>query len=182
MKTWMIRVSVFVAIMCLGALARAEDSAADLAKVAQNPVGDLISVPLQFNVNFGVGPDDDEQSILNIQPVYPMNLTEEWNWINRLIIPVIDQPAPVNESGVGDIQYQGFLTPAKPKGLIWGVGPVVSFPTASDALLGSEQYSVGAGAVILKMAGPWVFGGVFNNIWSVDGEDTRADVNALCIQ
>jgi hypothetical protein len=57
--------------------ARAEDSAADLAKAAQNPVGDLISVPFQFNVNFGVGPNDDEQSILNIQPVYPMNLTEE---------------------------------------------------------------------------------------------------------
>jgi hypothetical protein len=182
MKTWMIRVSLFVAIMAVGALVRAEDVAADLAKAAQNPVGDLISVPFQYNVNFGVGPDDGEQSVLNIQPIYPMNLTKDWTLINRLIIPIIDQPAPVNESGLGDIQYQGFITPADPKGFVWGAGPVVSFPTASKDALGSEKWSAGAGAVVLKMAGPWVVGGVLNNIWSVAGEDERTDVNALFLQ
>lgn len=168
-------IAALFAATCM--VATAQD--ADLAKAAQNPVGDLISVPFQLNVNFGVGPENDEQSILNIQPVYPMNITEEWNWINRLILPVIDQPAPVDKSGIGDIQYQGYLTPAKPEGLIWGVGPVVSLPTASSELLGSEKWSAGAGAVMLKMAGPWVVGGLVNNIWSFEGEDERADVNAL---
>ena len=170
-----------VAALALSVTAQ-EAGKEELAKAAQNPVGDLISVPFQFNFNFGVGPDNDVQSILNIQPVYPINLTEDWNLINRLIIPVIDQPDPVNESGLGDIQYQGFITPAVPKGLIWGVGPVLSIPTASDDLLGSEQWSGGAGVVMLKIAGPWVVGGVLNNIWSFEGDDDRADVNALFFQ
>ncbi|MCP4404465.1 MAG: transporter [bacterium] len=172
---WVFCISV---TLCLPALAQD----ADLAKTAQNPVGDLISIPFQFNVNFGVGPDEDEQIILNIQPVYPLNLSEKWNWINRLIVPVIDQPAPVDKSGLGDIQYQGFLTPAQPKGFIWGVGPVLSFPSASEDLLGSEKWSAGAGVVVLKIAGPWVFGGVANNIWSISGEEDRGDVNLFFAQ
>ena len=174
----MFRIFCATALLCLPALAGEKE----LAKAAQNPVGDLISIPFQYNANFGVGPEDEVQSILNIQPVYPINLTEEWNWINRIIIPVIDQPSPVDEFGLGDVQYQGFLTPAKPKGLIWGVGPVFSFPTASEDLLGSEQWSAGAGIVLLKITGPWVVGGLANNIWSVDGEDDREDVNTLFAQ
>jgi len=102
--------------------------ASDLAKQTQNPVSSLISVPFQNNFNFGVGPDDDLQYILNIQPVIPVRITEKWNLINRVIAPLIYQPelAPGfgDEFGLGDIQYQGFLSPAKPSKLIWGIGPV----------------------------------------------------------
>ena len=90
----------------------------DLAKKTQNPVSDLISIPLQNNFNFDVGPDDDLQYILNIQPVYPMALGENWNWIHRPIIPLIDQPSMGpgidSEFGLGDITYQGYLSPAEP--------------------------------------------------------------------
>ena len=175
-------ITVLVAVLTLGASARAQDDAGDLAKKAQNPVGDVINLPLQFNFNFGVGPDDDVQTLLNIQPVYPVHLSDKWNLINRTIIPLIDQPAPVDKSGMGDIQYQGYFTTATEKGLIWGVGPVISFPSATDDLLGSEKWSAGPAAIVVKLTGPWVYGAVANNIWSFAGDDDRGDVNAFFAQ
>jgi len=164
------------------AKASGSEGGPSLAQKSQNPVADMISVPFQYNLNFGVGPDNDEQSILNIQPVYPMKLTESWNLIHRTIIPVVDQPDPVNKSGLSDIQYQGYLTPAKPKGLIWGIGPVVTMPTASDDKLGTEKWSAGPGLVVLKIEGPWVVGGVANNTMSFAGDDDRASVNQFFAQ
>jgi hypothetical protein len=159
-----------------------QDQATDLAKKTQNPISDLISVPFQNNFNFGVGPEDKLQYILNIQPVLPQQINEEWNWIHRAIIPIIDQPAPVDEFGLGDIQYQGFLSPANPGKLIWGVGPVLQVPSATDDQLGTEKWSAGAGVVALQMTGPWVYGALMNNIWSFAGDDSRPDVNQMLIQ
>ena len=156
------------AVLSILAVASAigEPGGDELLKKAQNPVGDVINVPLQFNFNQGVGPKDDTQMILNIQPVIPTRVNDKLNLISRTIFPVIDQPAPVDKFGLGDIQYQGYFTPASPGGLIWGVGPVISFPTATDDLLGSEKWSIGPGLVLVKLTGPWVLGGVVNNIWS----------------
>lgn len=161
-------------------------SQSDLAKQTQNPISTLISVPFQNNFNFGVGPDDDLQYILNIQPVIPVNITENWNLINRVIAPLIYQPelAPGfgDEFGLGDIQYQGYLSPSRPSKLIWGIGPVFQFPSATDESLGTEKWSAGPGFVALTIQGPWVVGGLINNIWSFAGDDDREDVNLMLIQ
>jgi hypothetical protein len=159
-----------------------EQDRTELAKKLQNPVADLISVPFQNNFNFGYGPEDKMQYVLNIQPVIPQHVNEQWNWIHRAIVPLINQPAPVNEFGLGDVQYQGFLSPAKADKLIWGVGPVFQFPSATDSQLGTEKWSAGAGVVGLRMDGPWVYGALVNNIWSFAGDDDRANVNQMLIQ
>ena len=159
-----------------------EKDATELAKKLQNPVSDLISVPFQSNFNFGYGPEDKMQYVLNIQPVIPQHITQQWNWIHRTIIPLIDQPSPINEFGLGDIQYQGFLSPAKPDKLIWGVGPVFQFPSATDSQLGTEKWSAGAGAVAVRMDGPWVYGVLVNNIWSFAGDDSQPNVNQMFLQ
>jgi hypothetical protein len=80
----------------------------------------------------------------------------QWNWIHRTIFPLINQPSPVNTFGLGDIQYQGYLSPAQPGKLIWGVGPVLQVPSATDQQLGTGKWSAGPGAVVLHMDGPWV--------------------------
>ena len=72
--------------------ARAEMSAEELAKLSQNPVANLISVPFQNNTNFNYGPQDGTQNILNIQPVIPVTLNSDWNLITRTILPLIWQP------------------------------------------------------------------------------------------
>jgi hypothetical protein len=158
----------------------------ELAKKTQNPVADLISVPLQNNINFNVGPESKTQNILNIQPVIPMNLSKNWNWIHRIIAPVINQPpiAPGMgwEFGIGDIFYQGFLSPAKASTTIWGVGPAISVPTASDEVLGTENWSAGPAAVVLRMPGRWVYGSLIYNVWSFAGDDDRKHVNQMLIQ
>jgi hypothetical protein len=146
----------------------------DLAKQAQNPVADMISLPFQNNTNLGIGPDDETQNILNIQPVWPVTLNEDWNLITRTILPVVSQPGILTggegrTNGLGDTTITGFLSPKESSPLIWGVGPVLLLPTATDDVLGSDKWGAGASAVFLTMPGNWVVGSLFSNIWSFAG-------------
>jgi len=160
--------------------------AAALARATQNPVAALISVPFQNQFNFGVGPGDHLQYVLNIQPVIPMGIGPNWNWIHRTIVPLMYQPSVGgglgNEFGLGDIQYQGFLTPAAAGPVIWGLGPVVQLPSATDRSLGQGKYALGAAAVLLHSGGPWVVGVLVNNVWSVGGQSDRPTVNQMLVQ
>jgi hypothetical protein len=174
-----------VALTGLAGLACAQDTG-ELAKQAQNPVAHIISVPFQNNFNFGVGPRDDMQYVLNVQPVVPFAISENWNLITRTIIPVVYQPelAPgIGEAwGLGDIQASFFLSPAKPKSIIWGAGPVVVANSASKDITGTGRTSVGLSAVALTIRGHWVIGGLISNVKSVDESDSRADINLLTVQ
>ena len=75
-----------------GIIEAGEDETEELARAAQNPVASMISLPFQNNTNFNFGPREKTQNILNIQPVLPFDLTEDWNLITRTIVPVISQP------------------------------------------------------------------------------------------
>jgi hypothetical protein len=167
--------------------AHAELSAEELAKLAQNPVGNLISVPFQNNTNFNVGPEKGTQNILNIQPVYPIHVNEEWNVITRTILPVISQPASSPDdsrtNGVGDVTFTAFLSPANPGEWIWGVGPVVQAPTDSDDL-GNKNWGLGPSFVVLHLAkgDPWVYGVLVNNVWSVTSDKHGGSYNNGLVQ
>ena len=156
----------------------------DLARAAQNPVGDLISLPFQNNMNFDVGTADRTQNVLNVQPVWPIGLSKNWNFITRTILPVISQPAPDSDrtNGLGDLNFTGFVSPKQPGKIIWGVGPTLVVPTATDAVLGSEKWSAGPSVVALTMPGQWVIGALVSNVWSFAGDDERADINSFLMQ
>jgi hypothetical protein len=162
-----------------------EPSEEELAKQTQNPVADLISVPFQNNFNFGTGSKDRTVWILNIQPVIPIKIGEEWNLITRTIMPVINQPSlfpgTSSATGLGDINPTFFFSPAKSGELIWGVGPTFTLPTATDSLLGAGKFSMGPAAVALSIQGHWVFGALANNQWSVAGWG-KQNVNAFLLQ
>ena len=141
----------------------ASDADEELLKQTQNPVGDLISVPFQNDFNFGAGTRANKMIyFLNIQPVIPIHITEDWNLITRTIMPVINQPSLApgmgTATGLGDINPTFWLSPAKPGELIWGVGPTFTLPTATDSLIGSGKFSMGPSAVALTMQGHWVVG------------------------
>jgi hypothetical protein len=161
------------------------ESQEELAKAAQNPVAKLISVPFQNNFNFGVGPNNVCQYVLNFQPVIPISLSEDWNLITRTILPTINQPSPApgipSAFGLGDLNPTLFLSPAKPGKLIWGFGPTFTFPTATDSLLGTGMYSMGPAAVALVMHGHWVVGALANQQWSYAGWGGK-DVSAFLVQ
>jgi hypothetical protein len=176
-----------VVVMMTGpVLAQEEaDAESELAKKTQNPVADLISVPFQNNINFEVGPKGRTQNILNIQPVVPFHLNEEWNLITRTIAPLIYQPEffdEGNEFRLGDIQFTAFLSPRDSEGLIWGAGPALRFDTATDDTLGQGKWSAGPSVVALKMEGPWVYGALVQNLWSYAGDSDRAHVNEFLLQ
>ena len=164
---------MLAAAILLATPAHAELSAEELAKLAQNPVGNLISVPFQNNTNFNVGPYNGTQNILDIQPVIPVEVNKDWNIITRTIVPVISQPqlSPTTDrtNGIGDTVFSAFLSPAQPHGLIWGVGPVVQLPTNTSDELGNKNWGLGPTFVALKLehGNPWVYGVLANNIWSL---------------
>jgi hypothetical protein len=151
-------VATFVLVAVIPVSAHAGMSAEELAKLAQNPVGNLISLPFQNNTNLNYGPLRKNQNILNIQPVYPIEVSPEWNIITRTIVPVVSQPAlfagDSRVNGIGPTDFSACLSPADPKGgVIWGVGPIVQIPTTSDSALGSYRWGVGPTFVILHLAG-----------------------------
>jgi hypothetical protein len=154
-----------------------------LRHAAQNPVASMISVPFQNNVNFGTGPYSKPQNVLNIQPVIPLKISDDWNLITRWVTPVISQPqlTPTGERefGLGNIQPSFFLSPSKSSDIIWGVGTVLWLPTASDRTLGVNKWGGGPSAVALTIKGPWVLGALVNNIWAGSGTER---VNQMLIQ
>lgn len=169
--------------------APAADEAAELAKKLANPIAALISLPMQYNYDqFGGVNDDGSVSRLNIQPVIPFSISDNWNLITRTIVPVVEQRGfPVedmNKFGLGDTVASQFFSPKAPtsRGWIWGAGPVWLLPTATDDALGGEKWGIGPTAVALKQSGPWTVGFLGNHIWSFAGNDDRDEVNATFLQ
>jgi len=161
------------------------ESSEDLAKAAQNPIANMISLPFQNNTNTGIGSRDETQNILNIQPIWPITLNDEWNLITRTIVPVVSQPDIfTNEgrvNGIGDTTFTAFLSPLNSGDITWGVGPVLLLPTASDDTLGSQKWGAGISAVALAMPGKWVLGSLISNVWSTGGSGEQ-DINLFTWQ
>ncbi len=184
-------------VLCMATAAFAQSSPAqpspagggndtELAKKLSNPISDLVSVPFQFNWEQNVGPDKQTRFILNVQPVMPFALTPKLNLIGRVIVPFVSQP-PLSEggtaaSGVSDILASFFFSPNTGSSFTWGVGPVISLPSTTEPTLGTEKWSAGPTVVALKQAGPWTYGALWNQVWSLAGNSSRVDVNQMFVQ
>jgi hypothetical protein len=197
-----------LALIRVGLLsAQAPPDDGKLLDTFQNPVGNLISLPFQNNVNFPIGQFSRIQDVLNIQPVIPFHISEDWLIISRWITPVVYQPnlgaacrpsgpasteiCEIREkdsardggaNGLGDLNPSFFLSPAHPGKLIWGFGPTFLLPTATDPTLGQGKWGAGPSIVLLTQPEHWTIGFLSNNIWSFAGNAGRRRVNQFLTQ
>ena len=160
-------------------------SAAELAKKLSNPVANLISVPFQNNNDYDIGPYRGSKNTINFQPVIPVVLTPDLNMIARVVLPIVSQYSITGEgakqSGLSDATISAFFAPSHSK-LIWGAGPAFLVPTATDKLLGTQKFSIGPTGLVLQQTGPWTYGILANQLWSVAGSSNRSAVNQLFLQ
>ena len=161
-------------------------SADELAKQLSNPVAALISLPFQLNYDSGYA-GGGWRSTLNVQPVIPIELNQDWNLIQRVIVPYIyqeDVGAPGIQSGLGDITATTFFSPKLPTadGLIWGVGPAFLLPTATNDAFASKQWGIGPSVLALKQQNGWTYGVLVNHISKFAGGDSRPYVNSTFLQ
>ena len=166
----------------------AQEDDAELAKKLNNPISALISVPLQLNYDDNIGPGErGDRWLLNVQPVIPVTLNQDWNLISRTIVPIVNQKdvsAPGRrDSGIGDIVQSLFFSPQNPTsgGWVWGAGPVLLLRTGEDNL-SAEKWGAGPTAVVLRQESGWTYGALANHIWSFAGSDSARDVSATFIQ
>ena len=172
----------------------AEEGGDDVRAKAQNPVSSMYSLPLKLTLDFGA--PDDEAVFFNINPVLPVTVGD-WNLVSRFIIPAVvsvdgfiggtpdipsGAPSEDRKTGIGDINYSLYFSPADAKGLIWGLGPSITLKTASEDQLGSGKWSAGAAGVVLMQPKWGTYGGLIRQLWSFAGDDNRADVNQFLIE
>jgi hypothetical protein len=157
----------------------------ELAKASQNPVADMITIPFQFNWFSGGGlPANQTLSQTLIQPVLPLPINKDFNVVSRTIVPVMSIPTESGGKmqGIADIQEQIYFSPRAAKGLIWGFGPVLSFPTATVSALATGQFAAGPTLVLLGMPGRFVVGCVANQMWRIAGSTSTQTINSFFVQ
>lgn len=176
-------------LLCASSLACAQEASAppagnadELAKKLSNPVAALISVPIQYNYDETFG-DDGYRHTVNVQPVIPISISEDWNLISRTILPIISQKDLIpgtDQSGFGDIVQSIFFSPKAPtdSGIIWGVGPAMLLPTGSNEF-SADTWAAGPTAVVLKQEGRLTIGALANHLEDVSGD---AEISATFVQ
>lgn len=183
-QTCHLSVAIVVAGGLASSIASAQQNADELAKALSNPVASLVSVPFQYNYDETYD-DDGSRHTLNIQPVIPISISQDWNLISRTVFPVIHQSDVIpgrSQTGLGDTVQSLFFSPKEPTagGLIWGVGPAMLLPTGTDDL-GADTWGIGPTFVVLKQTGPWTLGLLANHIADVGGSPRR-DISATFVQ
>ena len=158
---------------------------ANLAKAAQNPVANMVSLPLQYNYFTGGGLDSSSEMLLNVQPVIPLPIGERWLIVSRTVVPFLTVPLRVQwpaPTGSATSRSRRISTQSKPGKITWAVGPIFSFPTATNIVARTGQWGLGPGAVVLGMPGQWVIGALVNNIWRIGGTAHGGVLNSFTVQ
>ncbi len=159
----------------------------ELAKAAQNPIADLVSIPIRNTINFNASAAHDKiQDLITLTPVIPLRVTENWNIIFRTIIPILYQPSlspgSSSEFGVSDINFTAFVARSESRTLLWGLGPTLLLPTAMEKTLGTGKWSAGPSVAMVASPGNWVLGFLMYNLWSFAGYSDRSSVNQFLLQ
>jgi hypothetical protein len=162
------------------------NESAELAQKLTNPLASLISVPNQNWFDFNLGPKKDGfRYTMETQPVYPVQISQNWNLLSRTTIPVVYQQnlyGRTTQTGLSDSTESIFLSPVHTKSIIWGAGPIFLVPTGTNGLLSTRKFVIGPTAVVLKHKGHTNIGLLASHVWSVAGSDSHPYVSETYAQ
>jgi hypothetical protein len=179
--------AITILFCCTTKLHAQKDDAAELAKKLSNPIASLISVPFQNNTDYGIGTLKGTRNTMNFQPVVPISLSKNLNLITRMVLPIVTQynvsSIGQKENGLSDAVVSAFFSPTNSKkGFTWGVGPVLLIPTGTNDFLTGKKFGVGPTAIALHQSNGLTVGALVNQIWSVAGNSSRADISQFFAQ
>jgi hypothetical protein len=162
------------------------NESAEIAQKLTNPLAAMISIPIQNWFDFNLGPRKDGfRYTTEAQPVYPVQISKDWNLLSRTTIPVVYQQNVVGrttQTGLSDSMESLFLSPVHPPSIIWGVSPIFLLPTGTNGLLSTRKFGIGPTAVVLKHKGHTNAGLLASHVWSVAGSDSHPDVSETYAQ
>lgn len=166
-----------------------EEHHEELASKATNPIGDLIQVQVQHSYSGHIYGMDGHSNTSIIQPVIPVDLPFKSvpKMITRTTIPYVrspDLPGVGSQNGLGDTVILAFALPETGrKGEMFGIGPALGLPTATEDELGSEQWSAGPALIYVNLKTKGQMSGVmFYGLWNFAGDDDRENVAQINIQ
>jgi hypothetical protein len=157
-------------------------SAQDLAKSTHNPFQDFFKLPILEETGFRIGPKHNAGESVNIEPLIPIRLNNEWDLIVQPNQSITYLPSPHEQFGLNDLQSSFYLTPSSASEWIWGVGPIFEFPTATGKQLGTGRWSAGPTGAIVYSNGPWLNGVLAYHLMSFAGNRKRGSVNMTFIE
>ena len=156
------------------------------------PLRDLpafFALPVELDLDRGAA--NGNAAIMRIMPLYKFPLGENMELVNLTILTLADapgtpafpgEPGAAKTAGASDLLHASFFTPKSSGNVIWGVGPILSLPTATDPALGSEKWTLGPALRLAYRTENWNLGFVAGQRWSFAGTGSRADVNQLLIR
>jgi hypothetical protein len=164
----------------------ARDSPGALARALQNPIEDMITVPVELNLDYGVGAYDRANGTLKVEPRGPIHVRAGWNIATRTIVPIMNQAnqnaATGGSSGLGDVNPTFFLSPARTGPFLWGFGPDFVLPTATQTSLGTGKWSAGPALALVFRPKRFSLAVIASNVWSFAGASGKPSVNEGSLQ
>jgi hypothetical protein len=140
---------------------------------SENPVAHNYTLPLRYRAAFDDGFYHGTTSSIELNnALVPIPLGQDWYLITRTKGAFVDQ-APKSqgaswEEGLNNAQTTLFLSPSKGSGLYWGMGPVISFPTATSSATGSNRWGAGPSvAFTWRRPENWSLALVVNDVWTL---------------
>lgn len=185
-----LRMGLLLAVAALIAPVARAQSNQQLGADLENPISRLVRVPILFDYDRGIGPEagGDRFNLVTLQPIVPVALNDDWNLILNTNVRMVYQSDVLRDSssdfGLGDLTQAFYLSPEKPGpgGFVFGAGPIVLLPTATDPILGAEQWGIGPAVAAVRQDGPWTMGVIAHHLWSFAGDEDRLRVNRSFVQ
>ena len=184
-----------LALTLIAASSQADDSAlAEMARKAQDPLGDVKAIMTDNTIAFNGGEDGDDTSYgFQIQPVYAIKNDTSFNMIARAVIPIIGvdpgvvlpplgpepRPDENDQWGLSDSIVQYFFSPKSDGNIKWGVGPQVSLKTRSSDQQAGPGWGAGVAGVIFAGVGNWSLGAIAMQHWGEEDNFSRATVQGI---